>query len=55
MDEQYEYISVSELAERLGVSSQTIRNRIKDGLIETTTWRRGKMIGILCKVKKEIA
>lgn len=51
-NEEFEYISVSEYAEREGVSSQTIRNRIKDNLIETVTFKRGKLNGILCKIKK---
>lgn len=42
-NEEFEYISVSEYAEREGVSSQTIRNRIKDNLIETVTFKRGKL------------
>lgn len=44
------WVSVSELAERKGVSSQTIRNRIKEGLIEVRTFKRGKMRGILCRI-----
>lgn len=52
-NEGVEYLAVSEYAKRLGVSNQTIRNRIDDGLIETITFQRGKMKGILCVVKKE--
>ena len=43
------WVSVSEMAQREGVSTQTIRNRIKDGSIVTMTFTRGKMRGILCK------
>lgn len=50
MERQYEYISVSEYAERCGVSIQTIRNRIKDGLVDTIVFKRGRMRGLLCKV-----
>lgn len=53
MDEQYEYISVSEYAERVGKSAQTIRNWIAKGNVETVVFRRQGMKGILCKVKKE--
>lgn len=52
-NEEIEYISVSEYAKRLGVSQQTIRNRIDDGLIKTIKFQRGKMNGVLCAVKKE--
>lgn len=45
-----EWISVSELAMRLGVSKQTVYNRIRENLYETQTFRRGKMSGILVKV-----
>lgn len=50
VQENNEWISVSEMAERCGVSIQTIRNRIKDGLIETTSFKRGRMRGLLCRV-----
>lgn len=50
MDRQEEYISISEYAERCGVSSQTIRNRIRKGIIDTIIFKRGRMRGLLCKV-----
>ena len=50
VQENNEWVSVSEMAELKGVSIQTIRNRIKDGLIETTSFKRGKMRGILCRI-----
>lgn len=40
-------LSVSELAERLGVSKQTIYNRVRKGIYASTTFNRGKMRGIL--------
>jgi len=49
-----EWVSVSELAELLNVSKQTIYNYIRQNLYETMEFRRGKMIGILVKVPKEI-
>lgn len=51
MEEKNEYISVSEYAKRIGKSTQTVRNWIKQGRVKTMTWKRGKMIGILCKVE----
>lgn len=53
IDDDFEYISVSEYAEREGVSTQTIRNRITDGIIPTVVFRRGRMRGILCQVRKQ--
>ena len=51
MEEKNEYISVSEYAKRIGKSTQTVRNWIKQGRVKTMTWKRGKMIAILCKVE----
>lgn len=53
MEEREEWVSVSEMAERASVSTQTIRNRIKEGLIDTVTFKRGKMRGILCRAAKQ--
>jgi len=47
----FEYISVSEFAEREGCSVQTIRNRIREGVIPTIEFKRGRMKGILCQVR----
>lgn len=47
----YEYVSISTLAKRLGVSGQTIRNRIKEGQYETMQFKRGVMNGLLIKVR----
>lgn len=44
-----EMVSVSTLAQRLGVSEQTIRNRIRKGVYEAVTFQRGKMIGYLIR------
>lgn len=52
MEEETEWISISELAERMGCSSQTIRNQIKQGMYETMTFKRGTMSGILVNVRK---
>lgn len=48
-----EWVSVSELARRIGKTKQTIYNYIRQNLYETMVFRRGKMTGILVKVPKE--
>lgn len=53
MEQEYEWISVSEMAERLGVTAQTVRNRIAQGMYETQTFKRGSMAGILVKAQKQ--
>ena len=50
-ESNFEYVSISTLAKRLGVSGQTIRNRIKEGFYETMCFKRGDMNGILIKVR----
>ena len=50
---QYEWVSPSTLAERLGVSTRTIYNKMKRGFYEYQSFRRGKMIGYLIKVAKQ--
>lgn len=50
---EWEWISVSELAKRLGITTQQVYNRIKDGMYETINYQRGSMNGYLVKVKKE--
>ena len=47
-----EWVSASELAELLNVSTQTIYNRVKKQMYETKKFKRGKMIGILIKRPK---
>lgn len=44
-----EWYSVSELAEKLHVSTQTIYNRIKKGEYETQPFKRGMYNGFLIK------
>lgn len=53
MEKEFEWVSVSELAQRLGVSDQTIYNHIKEGLYETMEFQRGTMKGILVKTLKQ--
>lgn len=45
-----EWISVSQLAVQLGVSSQTIYNRIQSGVYQAKVFRRGTMRGLLVLV-----
>ena len=54
MDNNYEWVSISTLAKRLGFSDQTIRNRVKEGFYETLNFKRGKLNGILIKVRKDV-
>lgn len=49
-----EWVSVSELADRLGTTKQTIYNHIKQGYYPTKEFKRGKMRGLLCGVPKTI-
>lgn len=51
VEDNFEFVSISTLAKRLGVSGQTIRNRIKEGFYETMCFKRGDMNGILIKVR----
>lgn len=51
-EKDFEWISVSEFAERKGVTAQTIYLQVKCGLYETMKFKRGKMNGILIKVPK---
>lgn len=50
-----EWVSVSELAELLNVSKQTIYNKAKAHLFEIKNFKRGKMVGILIKKPKNLA
>lgn len=47
-----EWISVSELAKRIGRTNQTAYNQVKAGLWETREFTRGSMKGILVKYPK---
>jgi transposase len=48
-NEQYEMLSVSDVAKKLGVTSQTVYNQIKAGMWETQEFKRGQYKGILVK------
>lgn len=53
VENNVEWVSVSTLAERLNVSTQTIYNRIKCGEYPTIDYVRGKYRGVLVGVKKD--
>lgn len=46
-------ISISEYAKMVGKSKQTIYNWVRSGKIESKTFQRGSMVGILLKVETE--
>ena len=52
MNDEYEWIGISELAKRNNVSKQTCYNWCKQRKFETIRYRRGKMQGLLIKVKR---
>lgn len=52
-EQQYEWVSVSCYAQRIGKSTQTVYNMIKDGLLETMTFERGTKNGVLVKIAKD--
>lgn len=49
---EIEWVSVSELAQRLGKSKQTIYNKIRQGCYETKVFNRGSMRGLLVGTSK---
>lgn len=53
-EQEYEWISVSSLAKREGVTAQTIRNRIARGMYQTKEFERGSMKGILVLSRMEV-
>lgn len=54
MDDNFEPLSVSEVARLEKKSSQTIYNRIRFGMYETVDFKRGsKMRGMLVKYPKD--
>lgn len=53
--ENTEWISISTLAERLGVTKQTVYNRVKQGMYPTKEFKRGTMRGVLIQVAKSTA
>lgn len=48
-----DWMSVSSFAKTIGVSKQTVYNRIREGVYETKEFSRGKMKGILVKAPIE--
>lgn len=48
-ENNYEWVSVSEYAKRIGKSKQTVYNMIKANRLETKSFKRGSMIGLLIK------
>ena len=52
-DDNYEWISVSELAKRIGKTNQTAYNQVKAGIWESLTFKRGSMVGILVAYPKQ--
>ena len=53
MEQEYEMLSVSSVAKRLGKTPQTIYNQIKAGMWATIEYKRGKYKGVLVKFPKE--
>lgn len=53
--ENTEWISISTLAERLGVTKQTVYNRVKQGMYPIREFKRGTMRGVLIQVAKSTA
>lgn len=52
IEQEKEWISVSELANRMGRTKQTAYNHVKAGVYEVQEYKRGKMNGFLvCVVK----
>jgi len=49
----YEWVSPSTLARRLGISTQMVYIRIKQGMYEAQQFDRGSMNGWLVKVRKK--
>lgn len=49
---EYELISVQDLAKRLNVTKQTIYNQIHCGMWDTHEYQRGKYKGFLIKYPK---
>lgn len=51
-EQEYDWVSVSEYAKRIGKSKQTVYNMVKERKLESKTFRRGTMIGLLIKCEK---
>lgn len=52
--QEYEWISVSEYAGRIGKTTQTVYNMIQRGELVSKSFKRQTMNGILVKALKEI-
>ena len=48
-----EWVSPSTMAKRLGISTQMVYIRIKEGIYESRKYERGSMNGWLVKAKRE--
>lgn len=54
MENNEELVSVSDYAKRIGKSTQTVYNMIKSGKLQSKTFKRGTMRGIVvCVNNKE--
>lgn len=54
MDEQqYEWVSASTYAKRHNITTPTVYNRIREGLLEAKEFERGTMRGWIIKTLKE--
>ena len=51
-ENDYDWVSVSEYAKRLGKSKQTVYNMVKANKLESKSFKRGSMIGLLIKCEK---
>lgn len=49
---EYELLSVSDVAKKIGKTPQTVYNQIKSGVWETQEFQRGQYKGILVKFPK---
>lgn len=53
-NKEEEWISVSEMAQRMGVTKQTIYNYVKEQRFATKEFSRGSMRGLLIRVPTSI-
>lgn len=52
MEQNVEWISVSECAKRIGKSEQTVRNNIRNGILTAKEFQRKSMKGFLVRWEK---
>ena len=52
IEQNEEWISVSELAQRINTTKQTVYNKIKQGVYPTKVFMRGTMRGLLVRAPK---